>query len=60
MSIVSYLKETKGEMNHVSWPTRGQTILFTVVIIAISFFTAAFLGFFDFVFSFLLDTFIIR
>lgn len=59
MGIVDYLKETKGEMKHVSWPSHGQTILFTVVIILISFFTAAFLGFFDFIFTYLLDKLIV-
>jgi len=51
MKIIDYLKETKGELKHVSWPTRKQTIYFTIVVIAISLFTAAFLGFFDFVFT---------
>jgi len=59
MGIVNYLKETKGEMKHVSWPSQRQTVFFTVIIIIISFATSAFLGFFDFVFTFLLRLFVI-
>lgn len=54
MAILDYLKETKAELKHVSWPTRRQAITFTVVVIAISIFTALFLGLFDTVFSTLL------
>jgi len=57
--IIDYLKETKGEMRHVSWPTRRQVMMFTAIIIAISLVTAFFLGFFDFFFTFLLDNFVI-
>ncbi|MCH7529904.1 preprotein translocase subunit SecE [Patescibacteria group bacterium] len=57
--LINYIKETKGELKHVSWPTRKQSIIFTVLVICISIFTALFLGFFDFVFTFLLETFII-
>jgi len=58
--IVNYLKETRGEMKHVSWPTRRQTIYFTIVVTIVSLATAFFLGFFDFIFSTLLDTFILK
>jgi len=36
MSLISYIKETKGELKHVSWPTRAQTINYTVIVIGIS------------------------
>lgn len=58
MSLINYLKETKNELQHVSWPTRKQSIVFTVVVIIISLATAFFLGFFDFIFSKILATFI--
>ena len=54
MKIVEYVKETRGELKHVSWPTRTQAIQYTVVIIVISLFTAFFLGLFDYLFSKLL------
>jgi len=57
--VVNYLQETKGEMKHVSWPTRTQTLIFTVLVIIVSILTSLFLGFFDYVFTLLLDVFII-
>lgn len=38
-------------MKHVNWPSRQQTIVFTIIVILISVAVAYFLGFFDFVFS---------
>lgn len=54
MKISEYIKETRAEMNHVNWPSREQTIRFTVLVIAVSIITAALLGASDFVFSKLL------
>ena len=45
-----YLKETKAELKHVSWPTKNQAILFTVIVVVFSIVVAAFLGAFDFIF----------
>jgi len=59
MKLINYLKATRGELKHVSWPTQKQTVYFTIVVIIISILTAAFLGFFDFLFTTLLDTFIL-
>jgi preprotein translocase subunit SecE len=52
--IANYIKETQAEMKHVNWPTRKQTIRFTVMVIAVSLATAALLGVADFIFSKLL------
>ncbi|MFA6340632.1 MAG: preprotein translocase subunit SecE [Candidatus Paceibacterota bacterium] len=49
--ISNYLSETKEEMKHVSWPTKKQTMTFTILVIAISIFVAAYLGLFDYIFS---------
>lgn len=57
MAFIEYLKETKAELKHVSWPTRKQAIAFTVIVIAVSIFTAVFLGLFDTLFSTLLKSF---
>jgi preprotein translocase subunit SecE len=51
MNIKEYLNETKAELKHVIWPTKSQTIFYTVVVVALSVFIAYFLGFFDFLFS---------
>ena len=53
-----YLKETKAELKHVSWPTRNQAVLFTVIVVVFSIITAFFLGAFDFLFAMLLKMFI--
>ena len=52
--FVQYVKDTRAEMAHVNWPTREQTIRFTVAVIAVSLGTAILLGISDFVFSRLL------
>lgn len=49
--IGEYLQETKGELKHVSWPTKNQAILFTVVVVVFSIATAIFLGAFDYLFT---------
>lgn len=55
MKIIDYINETKGEMKHVSWPTRTQAITFTVIIILISIGISIYLGFFDYIFSIMLQ-----
>lgn len=58
--LINYFKDTRSEMNHVSWPTREQTINFTVVVMAFAVATGALLGVFDFVFSLILKSFILN
>jgi len=57
--LINYLKETRQEMRHVNWPTRKNTIRFTLLVVGVSAAVAAFLGFLDFVFQYLLDKFIL-
>lgn len=57
--FINYLKDTRSELKHVSWPTQRQTIIFTVLVVIVSLLVAFFLGFFDFVFTSLLDRFVI-
>lgn len=49
--LTNYFKETKAELNHVNWPTRSETISFTLVVVLLSGLIAYFLGFFDYVFA---------
>jgi len=56
--LSEYLQETKGELKHVSWPTKNQAILFTVIVVVFSIVVAAFLGAFDFLFTIGLKLFI--
>jgi preprotein translocase subunit SecE len=49
--VNEYFKEIKAELKHVVWPTKNQTIFYTLITIALSVFIAYFLGIFDFIFS---------
>jgi preprotein translocase subunit SecE len=42
--LIQYLKETKSELKEVVFPTRSQTITFTVIVIIISVIVAVTLG----------------
>ncbi|MEN9523979.1 MAG: hypothetical protein RL536_48 [Candidatus Parcubacteria bacterium] len=54
MKLTEYVKDTQAEMKHVNWPTREQTIRFTLLVIIVCAIVAALLGLSDFVFSRLL------
>ncbi|HET8581560.1 MAG TPA: preprotein translocase subunit SecE [Candidatus Paceibacterota bacterium] len=49
--FVRYIQDTRREMAHVSWPTRAQTVAFTLIVVAISLFVAIYLSVFDAAFS---------
>jgi preprotein translocase subunit SecE len=59
-SFIQYIKDTRSELKHVSWPTRSQTIWFTVLVIVISLLTAVYLGAFDQLFTHIVKTYIIK
>ena len=60
MALKDYISETKGELKHVSWPSRSQTINYTLIVIGISIATAVFLSVFDGIFVYLLEKFILK
>jgi preprotein translocase subunit SecE len=51
MKITEYFKETKIELKHVIWPTRNQTLYYTLIVIVLSVVVAYYLGIWDFIFS---------
>ncbi len=55
MSFIQYIKDVHTEMKHVSWPTQKQTVIFTALVIVVSILTALYLGFFDFLFTKILE-----
>ena len=55
MAIGEYVRETKEEMKHVSWPTKNQIAAYTIVVIAISIAVALYLGAFDYLFRILME-----
>ena len=57
--VITFLKEARIELKKVTWPTRNQTLRYTVAVIAMSLAVAAFLGGLDAAFQFLLNTFVL-
>jgi len=45
--LTTYLRETRGELTHVSWPTRKQVAIYTALVVVLSLATAAYLGLLD-------------
>ena len=58
--VISFLKDVKIELSKVSWPTRDQTIQYTIIVIALSVAIALFLGGVDFIFQQILTKFILK
>jgi len=53
--IITFFKEVRLEMKKVNWPTRKETIKYTLIIIGVSIAVAVFLGGLDFVFTAVLN-----
>lgn len=56
--FINYLRDTKGELRHVNWPTQRQTVVYTAIVIVLSVLTALYLGFFDYLFTEFLTRFV--
>ncbi len=56
--FINYLKDTRVELAHVSWPTQKQAAVYTALVVAISLVIAVLLGLFDFLFARALDWFL--
>jgi preprotein translocase subunit SecE len=50
-SFIQYLKDTRAELAHVSWPTQKQAVAYTVAVVVISIVVSLFLGLADFLFT---------
>ena len=57
--LTTFLKEARIELKKVTWSTRQDTIRYTATVIIISAVVALFLGGLDFIFQFILNTFIL-
>jgi preprotein translocase subunit SecE len=57
--IITFLKEVRVELKKVNWPTKNETIKYTLIIIGVSLAVAVFLGGLDFIFTWLISKFII-
>lgn len=58
--IKTFLKEARAELLKVNWPTKQQTINYTLAVIGISIAVALFLGGLDWFFEYLLKTLILK
>ena len=57
--LSSFLKEVRLEMKKVNWPNKKETMKYTLIIVGVSIAVAAFLGGLDYLFSTLLNRFIL-
>ncbi len=58
--IITFIKEARIELKKVNWPTKNQTINYTLIVVGVSVAVALFLGGLDYLFSSLLREFIIK
>mgnify|MGYP001559274141 CR=1 FL=1 len=49
--ITEYIRETKVELKQVIWPSKSQTMFYTLAVIILSVVIGYYLGVFDFIFS---------
>jgi len=47
--IVTFLREVKTETKRVNWPTKDETIRYTLIVLGVSLAVAAYLGGLDFI-----------
>jgi preprotein translocase subunit SecE len=58
--IKNFFLESRQELRHVNWPTRQEAIRLTSIVIGLSVAIALFLGFFDYLFTEGIKTFVVR
>ncbi len=56
--IIEFLKEVKKEIKKINWPTKQETLNYTLIVIGVSLGVAFYLGMLDFIFSYLMKEFI--
>jgi preprotein translocase SecE subunit len=57
--FINYIRDTRAELVHVKWPSRKLATAFTILVVLASVFTALLLGFFDYLFSLIIQKFVI-
>jgi preprotein translocase subunit SecE len=58
--IKNFFEESRQEIRHVNWPTRAEAARLTLIVIVIALGMALFLGFFDWLFTNLIKSFILQ
>ncbi|MFN7088846.1 MAG: preprotein translocase subunit SecE [Candidatus Paceibacteria bacterium] len=57
-SLITFLRETRVELKRVNWPSREETIRYTLIVIGLSAVIAVLLGAFDLIYTQILERFI--
>jgi preprotein translocase subunit SecE len=50
-ALVRYLRQTRGELRKVTWPTRQESQRLTAIVLGVTALMAIFLGLLDFIFG---------
>jgi preprotein translocase SecE subunit len=58
--VVSYIRESRKELLSVQWPTKAETIRYTVVILAVSFAVAVATGAVDAGLTYAIQKFVLK
>ncbi|MCX6762378.1 MAG: preprotein translocase subunit SecE [Candidatus Moranbacteria bacterium] len=58
--ITTFIKEARGELKKVNWPTREQTVKYTALVVGLSLAVAIFLGALDYLFEYIIKVFVIK
>ncbi len=53
--LIQYIKDSREELKHVTWPTKIEVRRHTILVIAVSLGVAAFLGMIDYILNFGLE-----
>lgn len=56
--ILQFIVEAKAELMKVNWPTKRQTLNYTLIVVGVSLIVALYLGGLDYIFSTILKKFI--
>lgn len=59
MNVINFLKEVREELDKVVWPTREQTLRYTILVIMVAVAVGLFLGGLDYILT-ILQSFIIE
>jgi preprotein translocase subunit SecE len=58
--IVTFFKEVRLEIKKVNWPTKRETLKYTLLVVGVSLAVAVFLGGIDFIFTEILNKFLLQ
>ncbi len=58
--IKKFFEESRTELRHVNWPTRDEAMRLTAIVIGLSLALSLFLGLFDYLFTGIIKSFVLR